>query len=71
MLKFDPPFDIVIHTASPFLYCAVSDNLKDFLEPAVKGTEEVLKSIKAHAPGVKESGADEKLCCCARFRCGR
>ena len=53
VLKFDPPFDIVIHTASPFLYCAVSDNLKDFLEPAVKGTEEVLKSIKAHAPGVK------------------
>ena len=53
ILKFDPLFDIVIHTASLFLCSAVSDNLKDFLEPAVKGTEEILKSIKAHAPGVK------------------
>ena len=53
VIQSQPPFDAVIHTASPFLYSVVSDNLKDFLEPAVKGTEEILKSIHSHAPGVK------------------
>ena len=52
-VKSDPPFDVVIHTASPFLFSAASDNLKDFMIPAKHGTEEILKSIKAHAPGVK------------------
>lgn len=33
----DPPFDAVVHTASPFLYKAAADNEKDFLLPAVKG----------------------------------
>ena len=53
VVQSQPPFDAVIHTASPYLYSAVSDNLRDFIEPAVKGTEEILKSIKSHAPGVK------------------
>ena len=53
VVQSQPPFDAVIHTASPYLYSAVSDNLKDFIEPAVKGTEEILKSIKSRAPGVK------------------
>ena len=48
----DVPFDTVIHTASPFLYKAISDN-RDFLDPAVKGTTEILKSVKAVAPSVK------------------
>lgn len=46
------PFDTVIHTASPFLYRVISDN-SEFLNPAIKGTLEVLKSIKANAPTVK------------------
>ena len=50
--KADVPFDTVIHTASPFLYKAVTDN-HDFLDPAVKGTTEILKSVKAVAPTVK------------------
>ncbi|KAL2811560.1 hypothetical protein BJX63DRAFT_433237 [Aspergillus granulosus] len=47
-----PPFDVVIHTASPFLYSAASKNT-DFLDPAVQGTRQLLLSIKRHAPTVK------------------
>ncbi|TVY80809.1 Ketoreductase [Lachnellula suecica] len=50
-VKSSPPFDILIHTASPFLYGAVSNNL-DFLDPAIKGTLEVLKAVKEFAPSV-------------------
>ncbi|KAL2060523.1 hypothetical protein VTL71DRAFT_9164 [Oculimacula yallundae] len=52
VVKSNPPFDIVIHTASPFLYRVISSN-REFLDPAIKGTLEVLKSVKAHAPSVK------------------
>ena len=48
----DTPFDAVIHSASPFLYKAVSSN-REFLDPAIHGTEGILKSIKAVAPSVK------------------
>jgi nucleoside-diphosphate-sugar epimerase len=48
----DPPFDTVIHTASPFLFKGVSSNL-EFLEPAVKGTTEILTATKTLAPDVK------------------
>ncbi|KAK5110782.1 hypothetical protein LTR85_000727 [Meristemomyces frigidus] len=50
--KTDVPFDAVIHTASPFLYSAVTGN-RDFLDPAVKGTTEMLKAVQAVAPSVK------------------
>jgi nucleoside-diphosphate-sugar epimerase len=46
------PFTTVIHSASPFLYKAISSNL-EFLTPAVEGTTGILKSIKAVAPSVK------------------
>lgn len=48
----DVPFDLVIHSASPFLYKAATNN-RDFLDPAVNGTTEILKSVKAIAPAVK------------------
>lgn len=51
-LKSTPPFDTVIHTASPFLYSKVSSNM-EFIDPAVKGTTEILKGIKRVAPEVK------------------
>jgi nucleoside-diphosphate-sugar epimerase len=51
-VQSNPPFDILIHTASPFLYGAVSDN-SQFLDPAIKGTLEVLKAVKEFAPSVK------------------
>src|ERR1700761_1147115 len=50
--KTDVPFDTVLHAASPFLYKAVTDN-RVFLDPAIKGTTEILNSIKAVAPSVK------------------
>ncbi|KAH8592762.1 putative cinnamoyl-CoA reductase [Bisporella sp. PMI_857] len=44
--------DGVIHTASPFV-TKVEDNVRDLLDPAIKGTTEVLKSIQKNNPKVK------------------
>jgi nucleoside-diphosphate-sugar epimerase len=51
-VKSSPPFDYVLHTASPFHF-NVQDPVKDFLDPAIKGTTGILKAIKAYAPSVK------------------
>ena len=51
-VKSDPPFDYVLHTASPFHF-NVNDPVKDFLDPAVKGTTGILASIKKYVPSVK------------------
>jgi len=51
-IKSDPPFDYVLHTASPFHF-NVQDPVKDLLDPAIKGTIGILKAIKAYAPSVK------------------
>jgi nucleoside-diphosphate-sugar epimerase len=48
----DPPFDAVLHTASPFHF-NVTDPKKDLLDPAVIGTTGILKSIHKSAPSVK------------------
>jgi len=48
----DPPFEAVIHTASPFHF-NVTDVQKELLDPAIIGTTGVLKSIKKSAPTVK------------------
>jgi len=48
----DPPFDAVVHTASPFHY-NVTDPMKDLLDPAIVGTTGILKAIKARASNVK------------------
>ncbi|OQO01317.1 hypothetical protein B0A48_12872 [Cryoendolithus antarcticus] len=48
----DPPFEIVIHTASPFHF-NVKDVQKELLDPAIIGTTGVLKSIAKSAPSVK------------------
>ncbi|KAF2687460.1 NAD(P)-binding protein [Lentithecium fluviatile CBS 122367] len=48
----DPPFEAVVHTASPFHF-NVTDVKKDLLDPAVIGTTGILKSIKKSAPSVK------------------
>jgi nucleoside-diphosphate-sugar epimerase len=52
VVKATPPFDAVLHQASPFLFSVIGSN-SEFLDPAVKGTTEILKAIKAHAPEVK------------------
>ncbi|KAJ3577809.1 hypothetical protein NPX13_g2752 [Xylaria arbuscula] len=46
------PFDYVVHTASPY-HLNVQDPVKDFLDPAIKGTTGLLKSTKAYGPTVK------------------
>lgn len=48
----DPPFEAVLHTASPFHF-NVTDVQKDLLDPAVIGTTGILKSVKKSAPSVK------------------
>lgn len=48
----EPPFDAVIHTASPFHF-NVTDPKKDLLDPAIIGTTGILKAVKANAPNVK------------------
>jgi nucleoside-diphosphate-sugar epimerase len=48
----DPPFDAVIHTASPFYY-GHADPVKEILNPAIIGTTGILKAIKNFAPSVR------------------
>ena len=54
-VKSDPPFEAVLHTASPFHF-NVTDPKKDLLDPAIIGTAGILKAIKASAPSVKRVG---------------
>lgn len=51
-IKSDRPFDVVIHTSSPYHY-NVSDVKKDLLDPAINGTTGILKAITQNAPTVK------------------
>ncbi|KAJ4365379.1 methylglyoxal reductase (NADPH-dependent) gre2 [Ascochyta clinopodiicola] len=48
----NPPFDAVLHTASPFHFDIV-DAQRDLLDPAIVGTTGILRAIKLHAPEVK------------------
>lgn len=52
VIKSEPPFEIVIHTSSPF-HGNVKDVKKDFLDPAIIGTTGLLKAVKKSAPTVK------------------
>lgn len=47
-----PPFEIVIHTPSPF-HENVKDVKKDFLDPAINGTIGLLKAVNTYASKVK------------------
>ncbi|KAI1374169.1 flavonol reductase [Hypoxylon crocopeplum] len=51
-VKEQPPFDTIIHTASPFNYGIGGSNLQ-FLEPAINGTLNLLRAVKDNAPSVK------------------
>lgn len=51
-VQSNPPFDCVIHTASPF-HDNFEDPVKDLLNPAIKGTTGILKAVKEYAPQVK------------------
>ncbi|KAI5860849.1 putative NADPH-dependent methylglyoxal reductase GRE2 [Durotheca rogersii] len=51
VLQSDPPFDIVIHTASPFKLNPEAGSF--FLDPAIKGTTGILSDIARVAPSVR------------------
>ncbi|KAF2396255.1 NAD(P)-binding protein [Trichodelitschia bisporula] len=48
----DPPFEAVIHTASPFHF-KVTDVKAQLLDPAIIGTTGLLQSVRKNAPSVK------------------
>lgn len=50
-VQSEPPFDAVLHTASPFHF-NIKDVKKDLLDPAINGTQGILWSIKKYAPNV-------------------
>ena len=52
-VKSDPPFEVLIHTSSPFHF-NVSDTKSDLLDPAIIGTTGILKAAKKNAPTVKQ-----------------
>jgi len=47
----DPPFEAVIHPASPFQLSS-GDVKRDFLDPAILGTTRLLEAVQAFAPTV-------------------
>ncbi|TPX12421.1 uncharacterized protein E0L32_006833 [Thyridium curvatum] len=51
-IQSDPPFDFVVHTASP-CHNNVQDPYRDMLDPAIRGTSGMLMSIKEYSPTVK------------------
>ena len=51
-VQSNPPFEVIIHTASPFHFNA-TDTEKELLDPAVIGTTGILESAKKYAPTVK------------------
>ena len=53
VVKSEPPFKIIIHTASPFHFNTTNPK-KDLIDPAVIGTVDILKSIKKNATEVKQ-----------------
>lgn len=49
-----PPFEAVIHTASPYHFKANTEEaIKDLITTAVQGTTGIMESVKAKAPTVK------------------
>jgi nucleoside-diphosphate-sugar epimerase len=48
----EPPFDYVIHTASPY-QLHFDDPVKDCLGPALKGTTSILEAAHVFAPAIK------------------
>lgn len=51
-VQSDPPFEAVVHTASPYHF-RFTDAEKEMFDPVVLGTIGLLKSVKQHAPTVK------------------
>jgi nucleoside-diphosphate-sugar epimerase len=51
-VQSDPPFDGILHTASPFHF-NVTNPQKQLMEPAIQGTVGILQAAKKYAPSVK------------------
>ncbi|KAL8792831.1 MAG: hypothetical protein Q9195_004560 [Heterodermia aff. obscurata] len=65
-VKADPPFEIVIHTSSPFHF-NVTDVKKDLLDPAIIGTTGLLRAVKQNAPTVKRVVITSSFAAISRF----
>lgn len=53
MLASEPPLEVVIHTASPYVTNATGIQ-KDLLDQAIKGTTSVLEAVMQHGPDIKQ-----------------
>ncbi|KAJ6095193.1 methylglyoxal reductase (NADPH-dependent) gre2 [Penicillium canescens] len=51
--KSDAPFDVVMHTASPFRY-SITDIQRELLDPAIIGTIALLEAVRKNAPSIKK-----------------
>ncbi|KIW64252.1 hypothetical protein PV04_09199 [Phialophora macrospora] len=51
-LKDAQPLDAIIHAASPFNF-STAKTVSDFIEPALRGTTEILESAAKYVPGLK------------------
>lgn len=51
-VQSEPPFDYIIDTASPY-HLNARDPVRDFLDPAIKGTTGIFHSVRTQAPRVK------------------
>ncbi|KAJ5986027.1 methylglyoxal reductase (NADPH-dependent) gre2 [Penicillium canescens] len=49
----DAPFDVVMHTASPFRY-SITDIQRELLDPAIIGTIALLEAVRKNAPSTKK-----------------
>lgn len=52
-MKNHPEIEYAVHNASPYYLGVKEDPIREFLDPAIKGTTGLLRSIKANAPRVK------------------
>ena len=48
----EPPFDYIVHTASPVLF-KFTDVQAELIDPALRGTLGMLEAVKNYAPSVK------------------
>lgn len=69
-LENHPEIEYVLHTASPFTF-EVTDVEKELLIPAVEGTKNALKAVKAHGKNVKHVVVTSSIAAMVDFTQGK
>ncbi|OAL26113.1 hypothetical protein AYO20_10247 [Fonsecaea nubica] len=66
-VQAEPPFEAVVHTASPFHF-KVTDNKRDLLDPAINGTTGILKAVHQSAKSVKHVVVTSSFAALSNYR---